>query len=202
MVLVASHPLKPSFNAGELSPRLAARTDLDKYANGVEVLENMIPLSEGGAMRRAGTRYVAGTKTQTEDSRLVPFKFSTTQAYGLEFGDNYVRFYKDQGQIAAGATDASIANGVFTDGSSEWTDSSSLGGTTAWSSSDGSLEFTLTSSSDTAASYQAVTVSSSRIRRWLSSVEVTQRWKRQRTSQSTPRKSLSSIAGTNSGLRK
>jgi|6_EtaG_2_1085325.scaffolds.fasta_scaffold02318_3 hypothetical protein len=31
--------------------------------------------------------------------RLVPFEFSTTQAYILEFGDLFVRVYKDNGQI-------------------------------------------------------------------------------------------------------
>ena len=63
--MVASNPLKPKFNAGELSPRLAARTDLDRYQNGVEVMENMGPLTEGGVMRRAGTRYVAEVKDST-----------------------------------------------------------------------------------------------------------------------------------------
>jgi len=43
---VKAQPLKPAWNAGELSPRLGARTDFDKYKNGAEVLENMIPLSE------------------------------------------------------------------------------------------------------------------------------------------------------------
>ncbi|MEE8488413.1 MAG: hypothetical protein V3S56_09600, partial [Gemmatimonadota bacterium] len=42
-----------------------------------------------------------------------------------------------------------------------WNDNSSLGGTLAWSSSDGSMEFTLTSSSDTSATDQTITVSSS-----------------------------------------
>jgi len=154
-------PLKPSFNAGELSERLSARTDFDKYNNGASVLENMIPLSEGGAMRRPGTRYVATTKTQTEASDLKPFKFSTTQSYMTEFGSNYIRFFKDQGQISAGATDASVSNGEFTDGSSLWTDISANGGSIAHSSSDGSLALTLTSSSDTAGIEQTITISSS-----------------------------------------
>ena len=155
-----SQALKPSWNAGELSPRLGARTDFAKYKNGASVLENMIPLSEGGATRRSGTRHVAEVKDSTAKTRLKPFKFSTTQAYIVETGDNYFRFYKDQGQITAGETDASVSNGGFADGSSLWNDESS-NGAIAHSSSDGSLSFTLTSSSDTAKVEQLINVSSS-----------------------------------------
>ena len=76
-------PLKASFNSGELNPRLAARSDFDKYKNGCEVLENMIPLAEGGSMRRPGTRHVAEVADSTSDTRVKRFLFSTTQAYVL-----------------------------------------------------------------------------------------------------------------------
>ena len=118
--MVAAQPLKPSWNSGELSPRLAARTDLDKYRNGAAVLENMIPLTEGGAQRRAGTRFVAETGDSTDTSRLSKFKVSVEQAYVLEQGANYFRFFRNQGQISAGATDASITNGTF-DSDTGWT---------------------------------------------------------------------------------
>ena len=65
-------------------------------------------------MRRAGTRYVASTKNQaTEKARLKKFEFSTTQPYILEFGKQYIRFYKNQGQITVAETDAFIQNGTF-----------------------------------------------------------------------------------------
>ena len=75
------HDLKPSFNAGELSPRLAGRVDFTKFPAGVETLQNFIPFPEGGATRRPGSRYTANTKTSTVKSRLKRFQFSTTQAY-------------------------------------------------------------------------------------------------------------------------
>ncbi len=50
------HPLTPSMNTGELSPRLSARVDFNKYPSGVETLENFTALPEGGIARRAGTR--------------------------------------------------------------------------------------------------------------------------------------------------
>ena len=108
------HDLSPSFNTGELTPRLAARLDFTKYKSGLELMENLLPLPEGGAMRRAGTRYVASTKNQaTEKARLKKFEFSTTQPYILEFGKQYIRFYKNQGQITVAETDAFIQNGTF-----------------------------------------------------------------------------------------
>ncbi len=92
-------PLINNFNGGELSPKIDSRVDFAKYASGCRILENMIPLIEGGAMRRAGLYYVASTKTAGEKSRLVSFHFSTTQAYIIEIGKQYMRFYKDRGQI-------------------------------------------------------------------------------------------------------
>lgn len=89
-------PLKDNFNAGEISPLMAARIRIDKYANAVALCENMIPMVQGGVTRRTGTMYVDTTKGA---ARLVPFEFSVTQAYVLEFGDSYIRFYKDRGQI-------------------------------------------------------------------------------------------------------
>ena len=159
--MVAANPLKPKYNAGELSPRLAARTDLDRYQNGVEVMENMVPLTEGGVMRRAGTRYVAEVKDSTDVAALERFEFSTSQAYILEIGEQYMRFFRNQGQIAAGATDAAVTNGSFSSDITSWDNSTTGGGTASWSSSDGSLALTLTSSSDAIKTEQSITISSS-----------------------------------------
>jgi hypothetical protein len=117
----------PSFNAGELSPRLQARTDFNKYASGLERCENLIPLPEGGVMRRPATRYVAGVADHSVRSRLRPFKFSTTQAYMLELADRLFRFFRNQGQIVVANTDAAISNGTFTSNITDWDDRSTGG---------------------------------------------------------------------------
>lgn len=52
-----------SFNAGELSPLLDSRSDLDKAASGCRVLENMIVESYGAARRRPGTQFIAAART-------------------------------------------------------------------------------------------------------------------------------------------
>ena len=127
------HPITPSMNTGELSPRLASRVDFNKYPSGLETMENLVPLSEGGAMRRAGTRYIASTKTgATIKSRLKKFQFSTSQSYIIEMGNNYMRFFKDQGQISVPNITASITNGTFTSGITSWSDNSGAGSSIAF----------------------------------------------------------------------
>jgi hypothetical protein len=92
-------PAQTSFNAGELSPLLRGRPTLDKYRNGCETLENFIPQIQGPARKRPGTRFVAEVKDSADDTRLIPFEYSTTQAYVLEFGDLYIRFYLSGGVV-------------------------------------------------------------------------------------------------------
>lgn len=91
--------LQTNFTAGQLSPRLLGRTDVSKYYNGARELTNFVVQQHGGVIRRSGTKYVATARSSTGDIRLIPFQFSTTQAYVLEFGDKYVRFYKDRAQV-------------------------------------------------------------------------------------------------------
>jgi hypothetical protein len=49
-----SAPIFTNFTAGELSPRLEGRVDLQKYPNGCKTLENMIVQKHGPASRRGG----------------------------------------------------------------------------------------------------------------------------------------------------
>lgn len=107
--------LQAAFNAGELTPRLFGRSDIAKYASGAEAIENYIPRPEGGLMRRHGTRFAGQIKTMTAVGRLVPFIFSTAQAYILEFGNLFFRVWKNYGQVTSasnaitGITNASPA---------------------------------------------------------------------------------------------
>ena len=93
-----------NFTGGELSPRLDGRNDLAKYSSGCSTLENLVVYPHGSAARRPGTNFVAEVKDSTKKTRLIPFEFSTTQTYMLEFGDQYIRFYKDNGQILSGGS--------------------------------------------------------------------------------------------------
>ena len=102
-----SSPILTNFTSGELSPRLNGRIDMDKYYNGASSLSNFIVLMHGGLVKRPGTRFIREIKTSSgsnSGARLIPFVFSKTQAYILEFGHNYIRFFKDEGIIVSGGT--------------------------------------------------------------------------------------------------
>ncbi|MGF1593836.1 MAG: choice-of-anchor R domain-containing protein [Kiloniellaceae bacterium] len=120
-----ANPLQAAFNAGELGPRLAARVDFAKYRNAGSRVENMLPLPQGGLTRRPGTRFVAAAADPERRPRLLPFEFSTEQAYVLEAGHGRFRFFRNKGQIVVQPTDAAIANGGFDSDIAGWDDVSS-----------------------------------------------------------------------------
>lgn len=91
-----------SFNGGEISPYLKSRVDYSKYNNSCEELENMFISSLGPVIRRSGTKYINEVKDSNYAVRLIPFEYSKTDAYILEFGDEYIRFYRNGGQIQTG----------------------------------------------------------------------------------------------------
>ena len=94
--MAESSPILTNFTSGELSPRLNGRIDMEKYYNGASTINNFQVLMHGGLQKRSGTRYITPIKNQTgsnSGARLIPFVFSKTQAYILEFGHNYLRFF-------------------------------------------------------------------------------------------------------------
>jgi len=99
---IRSEPFQTNFTAGEFSPLLEGRVDLAKYPNAVSKMENFYVFPHGPADKRPGTRYITSVKTSSAVTRLVPFIFNTVQAYIIEFGNAYCRFYKDEGQILDG----------------------------------------------------------------------------------------------------
>lgn len=92
-------PIQTNFTAGEWSPRLDARVDVGKYLNACRRLENMVIHPHGGVSRRSGTRHVAAVKDSADATIVVGFEFGLLQAYVIEFGDQYVRFFMDEGAI-------------------------------------------------------------------------------------------------------
>ena len=92
-------PIQNSFNAGELSPQLRGRTDLEKYKSGCASLQNFLPQIFGPAQKRPGTRFVREVKDSTKRVRLIPFEFSATQSVAMEFGHQYIRFHTEGGTV-------------------------------------------------------------------------------------------------------
>ncbi|UZP67382.1 hypothetical protein N1030_17570 [Desulfovibrio mangrovi] len=91
--------LQSSFNGGELSPLMDARVDQSRYGNGCSVLRNMFVHPHGPASRRPGLRFAGECKACGGRARLIPFAFNVEQSYALEFGNLYMRVWKDGGQV-------------------------------------------------------------------------------------------------------
>ena len=89
-----------SFADGQISKKLHGFVDTDSYKSSVQDLKNMVVMPQGSITRRPGTRYVTTTKTN-QQVRLVPFNFGQDQAYVLEFGNLYVRFFKNSAVLGA-----------------------------------------------------------------------------------------------------
>jgi hypothetical protein len=105
--MARSAPALSSFTAGEISPRLEGRTNIEKYREGLSDLTNMVVMPHGGVTRRPGTEYLGEVKDSSVKTRLIPFQFKTTDTYILEFGDQTMRVFRNDLQVLDG-TDKSI----------------------------------------------------------------------------------------------
>lgn len=92
-------PIQDSFNAGELSPRMAGRVTSDRWGRGCYRLENMFTDIAGPAIKRGGTVYVQAVKNAANRTWLVRFELSPTEAYIIEFGNLYLRFYTNRAPL-------------------------------------------------------------------------------------------------------
>lgn len=112
--------IQSSFNAGEISPELYGAVDLKKISAAGTTIRNMTCNYRGGVISRGGLAFVGRCKQAppAAPSRPIPFQFSITQGYTLEFGDNYLRFVFQGGYVLENPvpiTNALQANPVLID---------------------------------------------------------------------------------------
>lgn len=86
-----------SFAAGELAPALHGRTDLPHFGMGARKLRNAFVNRSGNVLSRPGTKLVSTCKTT--DVVLLPFVYSDTQSYVVEFGAGYLRIHGPGGYV-------------------------------------------------------------------------------------------------------
>lgn len=127
--MAKTNKLQFSFVSGLISPRVYGRIDLPQYMTSLRSCNNFFVSPFGAVVRRSGSRYIVALEDQSKKSRLIPFKYSNQQAYMLEFANNSLRFYKDQGIILQSR---GITNGTFASGITGWTNNSSGTGTIAY----------------------------------------------------------------------
>lgn len=97
--------IQRSFAGGELTPSLHARADQVKYQTGLRKAENVIIRRHGGVENRSGTEFIAEVKDSDATVRLIPFIFSDSQSYVLEFGNLYMRVYRNGVQLQVSLVD-------------------------------------------------------------------------------------------------
>lgn len=87
-----------NFSAGELTPKMQARLDLNVYQNGAAQIRNWRQLAQGGIRRRPGTVYAA-TLTPTGVTQLESFIFADDEAYAVVFSNARVDIYDRDGTL-------------------------------------------------------------------------------------------------------
>jgi len=97
--MARAHTNQANFVAGEVSPLINPRVDIEKYLSSLKKCENFIVFPQGTCFRRSGTGFINSVKDSSAFTRLIPFEFSTIQAYSLEFGNEYMRVFRDEGTV-------------------------------------------------------------------------------------------------------
>lgn len=131
--------LTRSFAGGVITPEMFGRLDLVKYQTGLAEAINFETLPHGPVRNRSGFEWIHEVKDSTKVTVLLPFVYNTSQAYILEFGDQYVRFITNAGTVLeantniTGGTQAnpgvitSVAHGYA---NGQWVFLASIGGMT------------------------------------------------------------------------
>lgn len=87
--------IQPSFAAGEISPHVANRVDLDKYKSALLTAQNLAIRPFGGCYRRQGSEFIGKVKYDDKPTALVAFNAGIDDAYLLEVGYQYIRIWED-----------------------------------------------------------------------------------------------------------
>ena len=80
----SAHLLLDNFNAGELSPLVGSRFQVEKVANGCRKLRNFIPHPHGPVFRRPGMERMGAAATDATAPNLRSFQFSGSTVFVLE----------------------------------------------------------------------------------------------------------------------
>lgn len=95
--------IQTNFSTGEWAPSYNARVDLKEYNSGAQLLRNFfVDYRGGGASTRPGTKYCLQCWNYLNTVRLIPFQAALAVGYALEFGNGYIRPYKNGFPILEG----------------------------------------------------------------------------------------------------
>ena len=98
-------PVQSSFSKGELSELTQGRVGTEMYTAACATLENFLIRPYGIAMASPGTFYMGEVKDSSKETRLINFVFSVNDAYQIEMGEGYFRFWTSAGQVVKTTAD-------------------------------------------------------------------------------------------------
>lgn len=100
--------LQPTLTAGEVSPSLHGRVDLNRYMAGLKRCRNFIVRPYGGVENRPGFRFVAQMPLGGGE-RLIPFVFSSELSYVIALGSGHMRFLSGGAEVSPPTTAWDVA---------------------------------------------------------------------------------------------
>lgn len=136
---MANDFIKYAFSAGEISPQLFGRSDLEQYDLGLAQAKNWFVDFRGGIRTRPGFAFCEFVKSDTQATKFFGFSFSPRLAntYAIMFGHNYIRFIQDGAYVLEDELDVTniTAAGVVTSAghgysNGDWVKFRSIGGIT------------------------------------------------------------------------
>jgi hypothetical protein len=111
-------PIQTSFAGGEFGVSLFGRTDTSQYQTACATVENFLCRPYGSLVSTPGTEYINECKFSAlgtdSNVRLLKFIFNRTDAYVIEFGDKYFRFYTQAALVVTSGTTAYEVAHTFT----------------------------------------------------------------------------------------
>jgi len=97
--------VQTTFTGGKISESLSARSDTRMYENSCDTINNFLVRPYGPLISCPGTEYINDTKNSasgtasTNRVRVIEFIFSRTDAYVIEMGPSYFRFFTDGASV-------------------------------------------------------------------------------------------------------
>jgi hypothetical protein len=96
---MSARPFRRSFAGGEITEELFGRVDLSKGQIGLKTCRNFRVKPQGPVENRPGFKYINETKFNDRTSRLIEFAIDANTTMALEFGDLYIRFFRNGAPI-------------------------------------------------------------------------------------------------------
>lgn len=98
-------PVYTAFSKGEVSPLILGRFDLEQYVASLQKCRNCWIRPQGSVSRTVGTEFVAKAKYNDKKARFLKFVFSCTDAFIIEVGPGYFRFFNDGAPVVKTLSD-------------------------------------------------------------------------------------------------